>query len=112
MQSPSSQRGEMSQDSASPSLHRNVVKPVDFGIFAARRERYSYNTMSATSVGMELGLSVVIALLIGYYLDGYLGTTPWLMFAWLGLGLFSGFRGVVRAMNRADRAAASEASRG
>jgi F0F1-type ATP synthase assembly protein I len=40
------------------------------------------------------------------WLDGKLGTTPWLMLLWLGLGLVAGFRGVFRAVRRADREAA------
>lgn len=39
------------------------------------------------------------------WLDGKLGTTPWLMLLWLCFGLAAGFRGVLRAVRRSDRAA-------
>lgn len=108
MQAESTHRGEMSQDSKGPGLHRN-------GVFAdpvAHRSRSAYNTLSASSIGLELGLSVAIGLLVGWWLDQHLGTQPWLMLLWLVFGLAAGFRGVVRAIKRADRAAEQEEARG
>ncbi len=108
MQAESTHRGEMSQDSKGPGLHRT-------GVFAdpvAHRSRSAYNTLSASSIGLELGLSVAIGLLVGWWLDQHLGTQPWLMLLWLVFGLVAGFRGVVRAIKRADNAAAREEARG
>jgi ATP synthase protein I len=67
-----------------------------------------YNALSASSVGLELGLSVVLAVLFGIWLDGKLGTAPWMMLLWLCFGFAAGLRGVLRAVRRADRAAADE----
>ena len=78
---------------------------------AARNGRAFYQTLSASSVGLELGLAVVIGVLFGRWLDGELGTTPWLMVVFLVLGFVAGFRSVVRAVGRADRAAEAEARR-
>lgn len=75
---------------------------------AARTGKRVYNALSASSVGLELGLSVVIGLLVGYFLDQKLGTQPWMMLLWLVLGTVAGFRGVVRAVKRADIAASDE----
>lgn len=75
---------------------------------AARTGKRVYNALSASSVGLELGLSVCIGLAIGYYLDGWLGTEPWMLLLFMVLGLTAGFRGVFRAIARADRAAAEE----
>ncbi len=108
---PSAHRGEMSQDSKPEAGHRSdVAKPmITKGIDpAARTGKRAYNALSASSVGLELGLSVGIALLVGYYLDKWLGTTPWMLLLWMVLGLAAGFRGVVRAVSRADVAAAEE----
>ena len=77
---------------------------------AARRARKVYNGLSASSVGLELGVSVIIGLLAGYFLDQRLGSGPWLMLLFLGFGFAAGFRGVLRAVARAERAAAAEAS--
>ncbi len=107
-----SQRGDMSQDSGAASLHPEVVSTsrrrpaVDP---AARTGKSAYDALSASSVGIELGLSVIIGLLIGYFLDQKLGTTPWLMLLMLGFGLVAGFRGVLRAVKRAERAAEADA---
>jgi len=108
MHAESTQSGEMSQNSKGSGSHRN-------GVYAdpiAKRSRSAHDSLSASSVGLELGLSVAIGLLIGWWLDQHLGTQPWLMLLWLVFGLAAGFRGVVRAVKRADRAAAQEEARG
>jgi len=52
------------------------------------------------SLGLVLPSSIVIGLLIGYYLDKWLGTNPWLLlvFTLLGVasGLFSLIRGIIK----------------
>jgi ATP synthase protein I len=49
-----------------------------------------------------VGLSFVMALVMGfgggYWLDGYLGTSPWLAFAGFFLGLAAGVLNVYRIM--------------
>ena len=108
MQADSTHRGEMSQDSMSPASHRTGV----FSDPIAEKSRQGYNALNASSVGLELGLSVAIGLLLGWWLDQHLGTQPWLMLLWLVFGLVAGFRGVFRAIKRADRAAAQEDANG
>jgi F0F1-type ATP synthase assembly protein I len=76
---------------------------------AARSGKSFYNALSASSVGLELGLSVVLCVLLGRWLDGKLGTEPWLMIAGIALGLAAGFNSVLRSVRRADRAAELEA---
>ncbi|MGE0398807.1 MAG: AtpZ/AtpI family protein [Kofleriaceae bacterium] len=103
----------MSQDSAPPTLHRSVVKPGESLHHSvapsARGGRRAFDYLSNSSVGLELGISVVIGLLFGYWLDQKLGTQPWMMLLFLVFGLVAGLRGVIRAVNRADRAAARDA---
>jgi ATP synthase protein I len=110
MQNVPSQRGEMSQDSGASSLHPEVMSPGRRPAIdpAARNGKRAYDALSASSVGIELGLSVIIGLLIGYYLDQKLGTQPWLMLVMLCFGLVAGFRGVLRAVKRAERAAEAD----
>jgi ATP synthase protein I len=98
----------MSQDSIMGDLHRNVVTTRDAADPAHRRGKGAYNALSAASVGMELGLSVAIGLLIGWWLDQHFGTSPWLMLLWLVFGMAAGFRGVLRAVKRADKAAQAQ----
>src|ERR1041384_143865 len=107
--------GDLSHDSGTSSAHRSPVKPaatISSVSGAARNGRRFYQTLSASSIGLELGLSVVFGVLFGRWLDGKLGTQPWLMIAFLMLGLFAGFRSVMRAVERADRAAEKEARLG
>ena len=42
---------------------------------------------SLSTIGLELGLSVGLGYLGGEWLDGKLGTEPWLKWIGLGLGL-------------------------
>jgi ATP synthase protein I len=118
MQPASSHSGDLSHEAASGPAHRTRVTPAadaadaDAAAPSALRGKRFYSALSASSVGLELGLSVVISVLFGMWLDGKLGTAPWLMLAWLGVGLAAGFRGVLRAVRRADREADREAARG
>lgn len=112
MGTPSSHSGEMSQDSMLQPAHRMGVRRRAADP-AARSAKRAYNALNASSVGLEMGLSVIIGLLVGYYMDRWLGTQPWLMLLWLVFGLVAGFRGVIRAVGRAERAAnEEEATRG
>jgi F0F1-type ATP synthase assembly protein I len=108
--------GDLSHDSVSTAGHRSTVTRAPATISsvsgAARNGRMFYQTLSASSVGLELGLSVVFAVLFGRWLDGKLGTPPWMMLLFLALGFAAGFRSVLRAVQRADRAAEEEARRG
>ena len=50
-----------------------------------------------SALGLEMAISVVIGLAIGYYLDQWLGTSPWLTIVWIGLGFAAGVRSLYRA---------------
>ncbi|MEO8840070.1 MAG: AtpZ/AtpI family protein [Kofleriaceae bacterium] len=76
---------------------------------AARKAKRAYNALSASSVGLELGIAVIVGVLGGMWLDSHFGTTPWLMLVFLVFGVVAGFRNVLRAVARAEAAAAAEA---
>jgi ATP synthase protein I len=83
--------------------HRTpVTKLVDP---ASRRTRRAFSALTASTVGLELGVAVIVSLLFGMWADKKLGTQPWLMLAGLLVGLIAGFRNVMRAVARAQRAA-------
>jgi F0F1-type ATP synthase assembly protein I len=108
--------GDLSHNSGAAAAHPSAVTRAPATINsvsgAARSGRQFYNTLSASSVGLELGLAVVFGVLFGRWLDGKLGTAPWMMLLFFALGLAAGFRSVLRAVRRADRAAEAEAHRG
>jgi len=56
-----------------------------------------------SSIGMTLVLATVIGLVAGYYLDRWLGTSPWLIMVGLGLGIAAGFVNLFRSVKRAER---------
>lgn len=45
-----------------------------------------------STIGLEMGLSVVLGLWIGNYLDRWLNTAPWMLVLFLFLGFAAGFR--------------------
>ena len=55
-----------------------------------------------SALGFEMALSVLIGMGIGYYLDKWLGTAPWLMIVWLGFGFAAGVRSLYRAAKRVE----------
>jgi ATP synthase protein I len=108
MQTVGSHSGDLSHEATAEAAHRTAVTPAPSAAAtpSAHGGKRFYNMLSASSVGLELGLSVVISVVFGIWLDGKLGTAPWMMLLWLCIGLAAGFRGVLRAVRRADREAA------
>lgn len=76
---------------------------------AHRPDRKQLNRLARSSaVGLEMGISVVVGLLGGRWLDGKTGTAPWLMLLGLLLGTVAGFRGLMRMARDAQRHAKSQ----
>jgi ATP synthase protein I len=66
----------------------------------AKSQRPFQYYLRYSAVGIELGLSVLVGLFIGKYLDDRLGTKPWLLLLFLILGVVAGFRAIIRATRR------------
>jgi F0F1-type ATP synthase assembly protein I len=71
----------------------------------AATTRATLTSLKLSSVGIELALSVLLGLFAGRWLDGKLGTSPWLMILLLCVGFAAGLRSLMRTMDRAGRAA-------
>ena len=56
-----------------------------------------------STIGITLVLSTVIGLVGGYYLDRWLGTSPWLTMVGLLFGIAAGFVSLIRAVRRSNR---------
>jgi ATP synthase protein I len=50
----------------------------------------------AMGAGIEFAAAIGIGMAIGYWLDRWLGTDPWLMLAFLALGFAAGLRNLLR----------------
>ncbi len=60
---------------------------------------------SASVVGLNLVSATFVGLLIGWWLDRWLDTKPWLLLTFLVLGIVAGFKNVmmeVRKIQKAD----------
>ena len=55
------------------------------------------------SIGLQMGLSVAIGLVIGLALDRYLGTTPWMALVFLILGVIAGFLALFRLVKEIQK---------
>lgn len=58
---------------------------------------------SGSRYAVEIVAGVVVGGLIGWGLDRWLGTKPWLALVFLLLGLAAGFMNLMRAVNREQR---------
>ena len=56
-----------------------------------------------SAIGLEMGFSVAIGVAIGYYLDRYFKTRPWLTLIFLILGVVAGFRSLFSLMKDIDK---------
>ncbi len=59
--------------------------------------------LDASSVGIQLVVSTFVGLAIGYGLDRLFGTSPWLTFIFLVIGIISGFRELQTVARKADK---------
>ncbi len=53
--------------------------------------KYLRQVAMASTIGLQVALSIFIGLFIGYKLDSWFGTTPWLALIFLVLGIVAGF---------------------
>jgi ATP synthase protein I len=53
-----------------------------------------------SSLGLILPSSIAVGLFLGYFLDRWLGTAPWLLLAFTVLGIVSGLLSLFRALKK------------
>lgn len=56
-----------------------------------------------SSLGISMVAASFIGLYIGYTLDDWWGTSPWMTLLWLGFGIAAGFRNIFILTRRALR---------
>ena len=67
----------------------------------AEDRRQLYKSLGfLSSLGISMVAATIIGLAMGYYLDRWLGTSPWLTVLFLGFGVAAGFRNLFVLTNR------------
>lgn len=68
----------------------------------AKQDDQNVNSKSSVVYGavLSLALSIVSCLLVGWVLDRWLGTSPWLIVTGILLGSVAGFMQFIRLMSR------------
>ena len=56
-----------------------------------------------STVGLSMGIAIALGALIGYYLDKWLDTGPWLLLIFLGFGIAAAFRNLYIMYKRVER---------
>jgi F0F1-type ATP synthase assembly protein I len=56
-----------------------------------------------STVGLSMGIAIALGALIGYYLDKWLDTSPWLLLVFLGFGIAAAFRNLYIMYKRVER---------
>jgi len=56
-----------------------------------------------SSLGLQVALSIVIGLGLGYYLDRKFGMQPWLTLIGIALGIAAGYRNIGLAIKKSRR---------
>lgn len=64
--------------------------------------RWARSVGVVSTLGITLVVSTLVGLGIGYYLDRWLGTSPWLTLVFLLFGIVSGFVQIFRSLPRLD----------
>jgi ATP synthase protein I len=56
-----------------------------------------------STVGLSMVLAICLGAFIGYYLDKWLGTSPWLLLVFLGFGVAAAFRNLFITYKKAEK---------
>jgi ATP synthase protein I len=66
------------------------------------KSRAFFRAAQFASLGLEMGVAIAVGAGIGYLLDSWLGTKPWLLLVFLLLGIAAGFKAVIDAARKAS----------
>ena len=59
-----------------------------------------YELLKLSTLGLEMGIAVIIGLLVGVWLDKKFGTNPWLTLLFLAFGFAAAGKAVARALRK------------
>ena len=69
-------------------------------IFKKIDDEYWNSILKASLLGIHLVATTFVGLAIGYYLDKWLETSPWLTMAFLLLGIAAGFKNMFQEVKK------------
>jgi ATP synthase protein I len=64
---------------------------------------YWNSLLRASLLGIHLVITTFVGLAVGYYLDKWLGTSPWLTMIFLLLGIVAGFKNMFQEVRKIQR---------
>jgi F0F1-type ATP synthase assembly protein I len=56
-----------------------------------------------STVGLSMGIAIALGAFIGYYLDKWLDTSPWLLLIFVGFGIAAAFRNLYIMYKRVEK---------
>ena len=68
--------------------------------FKIKDKKYWESIGTASVMGLHVVSGTVVGLAMGYYLDKWLGTKPWLLLIFLVLGIVAGFRNMFQELKK------------
>lgn len=76
--------------------------------FKGLDREYWNNLLRASLVGIHLVTATFVGLAVGYYLDKWLGTRPWLTMIFLLLGIAAGFKNMYQEVQNIQNSEAKK----
>lgn len=85
----------------------------DGHMFFNRKNNKKIESLGIASVmGLHLVSGVIVGIAMGYYLDKYFGTKPWLTLIFLVFGIIAGYKNMFRELQRIQKKEAENEARG
>ncbi len=71
--------------------------------FNKKKNKHFESLGLASIMGIHLVSGVVVGMAMGYYLDKFLGTKPWMTILFLVFGIIAGYKNMFREMQRIQK---------
>lgn len=72
-------------------------------MFFKKKNKHTESMGLAYMMGLHLVSGIIVGMVMGYYLDKYFDTKPWLTLIFLVLGIIAGYRNMFREMARIQK---------
>ncbi len=72
-------------------------------LFNKKNSKHFESLGIASVMGLQLVSGVVVGLAMGYYLDKYFETKPWLTLIFLVFGIIAGYKNMFRELQRIQK---------